>query len=133
MLRNAIEYNANCDVVAWRLPYGDSGVFQFFLYILSFDDLRQTLKVHSLRIVGNSCADTDENRVRLVESNQLTNVTRHVDNENLIPFTIPVTFNILVDHGEIVDLFFLTEREADKKFRTCTATGLSELPQPATH
>jgi hypothetical protein len=42
----------------WRIPLGDSGVLDFFLDILKGHDLRYTLKIHVLRLIGNSCADT---------------------------------------------------------------------------
>ncbi|KAK5995309.1 hypothetical protein PT974_03711 [Cladobotryum mycophilum] len=70
--------------VAWRGPLGDSGILEYFLRILASDNLRQGLQVHALRLIGNSCADTDENREIY---------------ESLIPFTIPVLFNILVDYA----------------------------------
>lgn len=73
---------------------------KFFAKLLEIDGLRTTLYVHALRMVGNSCADTDENRARVVEDNLLAAVIRRLQDENLIPFTIPVLYNILVDYGE---------------------------------
>lgn len=58
------------------------------------------VKVHTLRIVGNSCADTDENRARVVDGNHLASIMRQLQDEDLIPYTIPVLFNILVDYGK---------------------------------
>ncbi|KAI6713290.1 hypothetical protein JHW43_004163 [Diplocarpon mali] len=55
----------------WRIPLGDSGVLSFFLEIFSGNALRHTLKIHVLRLIGNSCADTDENRSRLVASHYI--------------------------------------------------------------
>ncbi|KAG0649906.1 hypothetical protein D0Z07_3693 [Hyphodiscus hymeniophilus] len=43
----------------WRIPMGNSGVLNFFLEILSGHTLRHTLKIHVLRLIGNSCADTE--------------------------------------------------------------------------
>lgn len=86
--------------VAWRGPFGDSGILEFFLGALAIDGLRQGLIVHSLRLVGNSCADTDENRARLVNGNHMASVIRHLQDESLIPFSVPVLFNILVDYGK---------------------------------
>ncbi|POR32179.1 Uncharacterized protein TPAR_07604 [Tolypocladium paradoxum] len=83
--------------VAWRVPFGEAGILDFFLGILAEDGLSHGLQVHSLRLVGNSCADTDENRARVVQDNRLASVTRHLQDESLIPFTIPVLYNILVD------------------------------------
>lgn len=85
--------------MAWRGPIGESGILQFFLSGLAVDGLRQGLLIHSLRLVGNSCADTDENRERVVTGNHIPAVMRHLNDHSLIPFTIPVLFNILVDYG----------------------------------
>ncbi|KAL7938777.1 hypothetical protein V8C35DRAFT_289164 [Trichoderma chlorosporum] len=84
--------------VAWRGPFGDSGILEFFLRVLAGNDLKQGLKIHILRLVGNSCADTDENRARLLQGNHLVTVISQLQDESLIPFTIPVLFNILVDY-----------------------------------
>ncbi|KAL7910865.1 hypothetical protein GGI35DRAFT_327272 [Trichoderma velutinum] len=84
--------------VAWRAPFGDSGILEFFLRVLAGNQLREGLKIHILRLVGNSCADTDENRARLLQGNHLVTVINHLQDESLIPFTIPVLFNILVDY-----------------------------------
>lgn len=74
---------------------------EFFLGALAVDGLRQGLQVHSLRLVGNSCADTDENRARVVQGNHLAAVIRHLRDESLTPFTVPVLYNILVDYGKL--------------------------------
>ncbi|KAK4063341.1 uncharacterized protein Triagg1_9492 [Trichoderma aggressivum f. europaeum] len=84
--------------VAWRGPFGDSGILEFFLRVLAGGSLEQGLKIHILRLVGNSCADTDENRARVIQGNHLVTVINHLQDESLIPFTIPVLFNILVDY-----------------------------------
>lgn len=84
----------------WRLPFGDSGLLQFFAKLLEVDGLRTPLYVHALRLVGNSCADTNENRARVVDGNLLPAVISRLKDENLIPFTIPVLYNILVDYGK---------------------------------
>ncbi|KAK7424712.1 hypothetical protein QQX98_000290 [Neonectria punicea] len=84
--------------VAWRLPYGDSGILNFFLEILAAEGVTHGIKVHALRIVGNSCADTDENRGRVVDGNHLGSIMRHLQDEGLIPYVIPVLYNILVDY-----------------------------------
>ncbi|UKZ76385.1 hypothetical protein TrVFT333_004088 [Trichoderma virens FT-333] len=84
--------------VAWRGPFGDSGILEFFLRVLAGNGLKQGLKIHILRLVGNSCADTDENRARVIQGNHLVTVINHLQDESLIPFSIPVLFNILVDY-----------------------------------
>ncbi|KAG5937781.1 hypothetical protein E4U59_004182 [Claviceps monticola] len=84
--------------VAWRLPYGDAGILEFFVALLAEGHLRQKLHIHALRLIGNACADTNENRARLVEQSRLLSVTKHVADESLLPFNIPVLYNILVDY-----------------------------------
>ncbi|GAO16646.1 uncharacterized protein UV8b_00791 [Ustilaginoidea virens] len=84
--------------VSWRLPYGDSGILDFFIALLSQGPLGPKLHIHALRLIGNSCADTDENRARVVDKEQLLAIIPHLKNESLIPFHIPVIYNILVDY-----------------------------------
>ncbi|KAF4977959.1 hypothetical protein FZEAL_5585 [Fusarium zealandicum] len=85
--------------VAWRLPYGESGILEFFLEILaSSEQQSHGVKIHALRITGNSCADTDENRARVVDGKFLVPIMDHLQDENLIPYLIPVLYNILVDY-----------------------------------
>lgn len=78
---------------------------EFFLRALARDGLKQGLQIHILRLVGNSCADTDVNRARVMQGNHLVTIINHLQDESLIPFTIPVLFNILVDYGETDDFF----------------------------
>lgn len=89
--------------MAWRGPFGDSGILEFFLRVLAGGALKQGLQIHILRLVGNSCADTDENRARVVQGNHIVTIIDLLQEESLIPFTIPVLFNILVDYGEAND------------------------------
>ncbi|KAG6080431.1 hypothetical protein E4U15_003307 [Claviceps sp. LM218 group G6] len=84
--------------VAWRLPYGDAGILEFFVALLAEGHLRQELHIHALRLIGNACADTNENRARLVEQSRLLSVTKHVADESLLSFNIPVLYNVLVDY-----------------------------------
>lgn len=72
-----------------------------FLDILSTSTISHNLKVHSLRIVGNSCADTDANRARVVEGDDLKIVVDQLKDESVLPYAIPVLFNILVDYGKL--------------------------------
>lgn len=82
----------------WRIPLGDSGVLNFFLEILKAHSLRHTLKIHILRLIGNSCADTDENRERVVASNYLPSIIIQLRETSLLPFVIPVLYNICIDY-----------------------------------
>ncbi|KAK1675445.1 GTP binding protein [Colletotrichum godetiae] len=83
---------------SWRLPLGDSGIVDFFLSVVSTENLRPALKKHSLRLLGNSCADTDENRARVVASNAITAVISFLTDDAALPFAVPVLYNILVDY-----------------------------------
>ncbi|OHF00967.1 GTP binding protein [Colletotrichum orchidophilum] len=83
---------------SWRLPLGDSGIVDFFLSVISTENLRPALKKHSLRLLGNSCADTDENRARFVASNAITAVISFLADDAALPFAVPVLYNILVDY-----------------------------------
>ncbi|KAF9873432.1 GTP binding protein [Colletotrichum karsti] len=83
---------------SWRLPLGDSGIVDFFLTVIVTPDLRPALKKHSLRLIGNSCADTDENRARVVASNALPAIITFLSDDVALPFAVPVLYNILVDY-----------------------------------
>ncbi|KAB8302306.1 hypothetical protein EYC80_005742 [Monilinia laxa] len=82
----------------WRVPLGDSGILKFFLEILNAHTLRHALKLQILRLVGNSCADTDENRARVVESNYVPLIVTQLSDTNLLAFAIPVLYNVCVDY-----------------------------------
>ncbi|KAE8148834.1 GTP-binding protein [Aspergillus avenaceus] len=83
----------------WRLPYGQTGVLTFFLQLVASKDdcISTTLLLHSLRLVGNSCADTDENRTIVVQGNYTSAIIRHLLNPELIQVAIPVIYNICMD------------------------------------
>ncbi|KAK1961636.1 GTP binding protein [Colletotrichum sublineola] len=85
---------------SWRLPLGDSGVLDFFLSIIvsSSEGLRPALKRHMLRLIGNSCADTDENRERVVASSALPVIISFLGDDAAFPFAVPVLYNVLVDY-----------------------------------
>lgn len=44
---------------------------------------------------------TDENRARVVESNYLPSIILQLQDTSLIPFAIPVLYNICIDYGEL--------------------------------
>lgn len=89
------------------MPYGKSGILSLFLEVVQSQTLRPALQLHTLRLIGNSCADTDENRARVVDGNHLVDIIRRVRDETLIPLTIPVLYNVLVDYGEHPHPLFL--------------------------
>ncbi|UDD64783.1 hypothetical protein AFCA_011992 [Aspergillus flavus] len=82
----------------WRLPYGQSGVLTFFLQLIaSKEDVGTGLLLHALRLIGNSCADTDENRTIVVKGNYTSAIIQHLLNPELIKIVIPVIYNICID------------------------------------
>ncbi|KNG80814.1 GTP-binding protein [Aspergillus nomiae NRRL 13137] len=82
----------------WRLPYGQSGVLTFFLQLIaSKEDVDTGLLLHALRLIGNSCADTDENRTIVVKGNYISAIIQHLLNPELIQIVIPVIYNICID------------------------------------
>ncbi|KAH8885412.1 hypothetical protein GQ53DRAFT_354673 [Thozetella sp. PMI_491] len=84
---------------SWRVPLGESGILEFFLDLLSQGGLGQRLTIQSLRVIGNSSADTDENRAKVVESRVLEgSLLRLLDDDGILSFAIPVIFNICVDY-----------------------------------
>ncbi|KUI69160.1 Rap1 GTPase-GDP dissociation stimulator 1 [Cytospora mali] len=87
--------------VLWRSPIGSSGILNFFLGILPTPGLRPLLRSHALRLIGNSCADTDENRARVVESGRIHAIIELLYDDSLLPFVIPVLYNVLVDYEPV--------------------------------
>ncbi|KAH6691917.1 GTP binding protein [Verticillium dahliae] len=83
---------------SWRLPLGDSAVFDFFLGILAVDTIRQSLKLQILRLAGNCCADADENRARVVSSNHMPALLAQLEDDSLLPFAIQVIHNVMMDY-----------------------------------
>ncbi|KAI5856677.1 ARM repeat-containing protein [Durotheca rogersii] len=83
----------------WRVALGESGLLDFFLSLVGADESRPSLLTHALRIIGNSCADKDENRRRVVESGRLPGIVALLkEDTSLLPFAIPVLYNICVDY-----------------------------------
>ncbi|CAK7266535.1 hypothetical protein SEPCBS119000_002078 [Sporothrix epigloea] len=106
-----ISGSANIDIAAeiladnsrdasWRIPIGESGLLDYFLGILSVDGLRQSLKVNTLRLIGNSCADEapDDNRARVVAGNHLGRIVFMLGDDSVLAYVIPVLYNICVDY-----------------------------------
>ena len=42
----------------WRLPFGQGGVLAFALATVASGTASEDVQIHSLRVIGNSCADT---------------------------------------------------------------------------
>ncbi|KAI1192600.1 armadillo-type protein [Nemania serpens] len=81
-----------------RTPLGESGLLDFFCSVVSTQGLRSTLIVQCLRIIGNSSADKDENRERVLTSGCLPSVISLLNDDAFLALVIPVLFNISVDY-----------------------------------
>lgn len=40
------------------MPFGEIGILDFFIGVVSANNIQHDLLLHSLRLIGNSCADT---------------------------------------------------------------------------
>ncbi|KAK0615611.1 hypothetical protein B0T17DRAFT_538607 [Bombardia bombarda] len=84
---------------AWRFPIGETGILDFFLTVIPAQGLDQTLTIQTLRVIGNASADCEENRARVLESDQLrTIIIGFLNDDSLLSFVIPVIYNISVDY-----------------------------------
>lgn len=81
-----------------RTPLGESGLLGFFCSVISTQGVRATLIVQCLRIIGNSSADNDENREKVVASGCLPSIVSLLNDDSMLAFVIPVLFNISVDY-----------------------------------
>ena len=80
------------------------------------DEVDTSLLLHSLRVIGNSCADTgmaqlflavhgqadlnpDENREIVVKGNSTLAIIRFFLHSDLVFVAIPVIYNICMDYG----------------------------------
>lgn len=50
--------------------------------------------------ISNSQLSADENRARVVESGRIHAIIELLYDDSLLPFVIPVLYNVLVDYGE---------------------------------
>ncbi|KAI1775977.1 ARM repeat-containing protein [Hypoxylon cercidicola] len=82
----------------WRIPLGKSGLLDLFLNLVKGDDQDVAVAAHALRVIGNTCADQDENRQRVVESGCLPRLVAMLGHDTLVRFAVPVLFNICVDY-----------------------------------
>ncbi|EER44768.1 GTP binding protein [Histoplasma capsulatum H143] len=81
----------------WRRAYGQTGILDFFLQVIATSDVEDDLLLHSLRLIGNSCADTDENRQLVVDKNYTSPIINLFRNPAVVHVAIPVIYNICVD------------------------------------
>ncbi|KFY75619.1 hypothetical protein V499_04421 [Pseudogymnoascus sp. VKM F-103] len=82
----------------WRIPMGNSGLVDAFLMIVATEGIQNSLMIHVLRLIGNTCADTDENRARVVSRGSLQAIIALLKDKSLVPFVVPVLFNICFDY-----------------------------------
>ncbi|KAK4187412.1 hypothetical protein QBC35DRAFT_410530 [Podospora australis] len=83
---------------SWRLPIGESGLLELVLSAIPASD-QHPLNKQALRLIGNACADCDENRARVVASGKLsTTVIEYMSQDVLLPFAIAATLNSCVDY-----------------------------------
>ncbi|KAI1089706.1 ARM repeat-containing protein [Rostrohypoxylon terebratum] len=84
--------------VPWRIPIGKSGLLGLFLDIIRGEDLDPDLTSYALRIIGNTCADQDENRQRVIDSGRLPDLVKLLTEDAFLQFAVPVLYNICVDY-----------------------------------
>ncbi|KAM3086807.1 hypothetical protein ACMFMG_000929 [Clarireedia jacksonii] len=106
----------------WRVPLGDSGVLGFFLGISITQALRHSFKLQILRLIGNSCADTDENRERIVSANYIPTIISQLSDDTLLAFVIPVLYNVCVDYVP-------AQQQASKSYLSRELTTLISSPR----
>ncbi|KDB25990.1 hypothetical protein H109_02190 [Trichophyton interdigitale MR816] len=82
----------------WRPYFGQSGILDYFLRIISTEEVEENTLLHSLRFIGNSCADTDENRARVLEMNYTLPIIQWITHLSLVHVAIPVIYNICIDY-----------------------------------
>ncbi|KAI1172220.1 armadillo-type protein [Nemania sp. FL0916] len=85
-------------VEANRIPFGESGILEFFCSIVSTAGVRAPLILQCLRIIGNSSADKDENRARVLASGCLPSIVSLLNDESILAVVISVLFNISLDY-----------------------------------
>ncbi|KAH7407935.1 hypothetical protein BKA64DRAFT_667743 [Cadophora sp. MPI-SDFR-AT-0126] len=95
----------------WRIPIGESGVLDFFLSILPHCDDRRLLKLQILRLIGNACADVDNNRAQILSCNVFPSIIRDLKDHFLSSFAVVVIYNMCCD-------FEPAQREASKQHLT---------------
>ncbi|KAL4976533.1 armadillo-type protein [Aspergillus desertorum] len=80
-----------------RPVYGRTGILDFFLRLISSKEITESILIlHSLRLIGNSCADTDENRAIVV--NHIPAILRYLLWPELRRVVVPVVYNLCIDY-----------------------------------
>ncbi|KAI9746721.1 MAG: hypothetical protein M1818_000436 [Claussenomyces sp. TS43310] len=105
----------------WRIPLGQTGLLNSFLQVIATEGVPHALMIHALRLIGNSCADTDENRGLVVAQNALPSIIALLKDTSLLPFAIPVLFNICIDYEP-------AQKQASENFLTRELIDLVRSP-----
>ncbi|KFY09108.1 hypothetical protein V492_05621 [Pseudogymnoascus sp. VKM F-4246] len=53
----------------WRIPMGNAGLLDAFLMIVATEGIQNSLMIHVLRLIGNTCADTEPAQKQASEFN----------------------------------------------------------------
>ncbi|KAK4248085.1 hypothetical protein C7999DRAFT_40714 [Corynascus novoguineensis] len=87
---------------SWRLPIGVSGLLELILSSVPGNEPRHLLLKQMLRLVGNACADCNENRALVVSSGVLrTSIMGIIEDPNdddLLPFATAAVLNLCLDY-----------------------------------
>ncbi|KAL8947076.1 MAG: hypothetical protein Q9222_006602 [Ikaeria aurantiellina] len=83
---------------SWRLPFGQSGLLEFFLLLVTNEDTEEDALAPALRFIGNACADTDVNRELAISPAYVASVLGCITNENLSSISVAVIYNICNDY-----------------------------------
>ena len=86
----------------WRAPLGEAGCIQFALEIMEHAECDSHQRQQATRLLGNVCADHDDNRARLLElkglPRMMAGLTRHP--QSTVELTILALFNVCCDNEE---------------------------------
>ncbi|KAL2127118.1 hypothetical protein VTI74DRAFT_11309 [Chaetomium olivicolor] len=81
----------------WRQPLGESGVLDHVLSVVSAES-GTLLKKQALRLIGNACADCDDNRAKVVRARSLPNlIIDCLNRDDLLCFAIGAAHNLCID------------------------------------
>ncbi|KAI5846488.1 armadillo-type protein [Morchella snyderi] len=83
----------------WRTPIGEAQILTFFQSVLASNYTDHDIRLHSLRLLGNCCADNDKNRQRVIDNPEsLTPILECIKNPDLQQVGLMVLHNICLDY-----------------------------------
>ncbi|KAH0607658.1 uncharacterized protein H6S33_002692 [Morchella sextelata] len=83
----------------WRTPIGEAQILTFFQSVLASNYKDHDICLHSLRLLGNCCADNDKNRQRVIDNPEsLTPILECIKNPDLQKVGLMVLHNICLDY-----------------------------------